>query len=937
MKRKLFIILVLAALIAGLWCASAMAVVTTGPLGENVSYENDGSGTIRITGTGATNDYGSSYNLSPLDGNSMTAVEIGAGVTYIGNNVLINCENLTSVTINNPDAVISSTAIRFSNANITIHGWEGSTAAAYADANGYTFQSLGSLTGNCGANVTYSFDPATGEMTISGTGAMADYNSDDTPWYTYRNRITSLSIGNGVTHIGKYAFYGCDSMTDVIIPVSVTSIGYYSFCACSGLTDIMIPDNVTSIDSFAFYSCDSLTSITIPAKVTNIASYAFYSCDSLTNVTINNPATNIGTNAFKYCSPSLTIYGWTGSTAETYANDNSIPFVSIGSTGSCGANVTYSFDPATGELTISGTGAMADYNSDDTPWYTYRNRITSLSIGNGVTHIGKYAFYGCDSMTDVIIPVSVTSIGYYSFCACSGLTDIMIPDNVTSIDSFAFYSCDSLTSITIPAKVTNIASYAFYSCDSLTNVTINNPATNIGTNAFKYCSPSLTIYGWPDSTAQTYAQENGITFDAMATTGSCGSDLTWSFDPAAGALSISGTGAMTEYINGLDFPWYSFHDSIKSLTIGPGVTTIHRNAFYGCTGLTSVTIPFSVTKIGYYAFGYCTNLTSAIIMNSACVIGDSDYDVFEGCASGFTLRGWEGSTAQTYAGNTKNPCAFVSLGSLTGSCGSNVTYYFDPATGKLTISGTGGIRDFMTSLAPWYNYRSSILSVTIESGVTRIGHSAFLNCAEVTSLTIPDSVTDIGPLTFRNCFGLTSLTIPSSVTSIGYVAFSNCAGLTSLTIPSSVTSIGHLAFEHCAGLTSATIWNPDCVIGDSDYDVFKGCDAAFTLYGWPGSTAEVYAANTVRPCGFEPLAPAPDFILPSALTSVELDAFVGISAHAVVIPRNIQSITGNPFAGSSVEYIYGFPGTAAEDLVNQYHSQFQFIPMTDAWYDRLTK
>ena len=82
--------------------------------------------------------------------------------------------------------------------------------------------------------------------------------------------------------------------------------------------------------------------------------------------------------------------------------------------------------------------------------------------------------------------------------------------------------------------------------------------------------------------------------------------------------------------------------------------------------------------------------------------------------------------------------------------------------------------------------------------------------------------------------------------------------------------------------------------------------------------------------------PEPTFFLPADLTAIEADAFYGISAQAVVIPKSVTSISGNPFAGSAVQYIYGFPGTAAETLARNYPAQFTFIAMTDAWYARLT-
>lgn len=94
----------------------------------------------------------------------------------------------------------------------------------------------------------------------------------------------------------------------------------------------------------------------------------------------------------------------------------------------------------------------------------------------------------------------------------------------------------------------------------------------------------------------------------FALSGTCGDNLTWDF--ANGVLTISGTGAMTNYSSSSSSraPWYDYRSSIKSVVIEEGVTSIGNYAFNACSGLTSVTIPNSVTSIGRSAFYGCTNL-----------------------------------------------------------------------------------------------------------------------------------------------------------------------------------------------------------------------------------------------------------------------------------------------------------------------------------------
>ena len=189
-------------------------------------------------------------------------------------------------------------------------------------------------------------------------------------------------------------------------------------------------------------------------------------------------------------------------------------------------------------------------------------------------------------------------------------------------------------------------------------------------------------------------------------------------------------------------------------------------------------------------------------------------------------------------------------------------------------------------------------------------------------------MTSISNGAFGNCYSLNSVTIPGSVTSIGRQAFVNCYELTDITIPGSVTSISYLVFKGCSGLTGVTILNPDCIIGDGDYDVFEGCPAALVIRGYEGSTAQAYAQAAGM--NFAALAvPSPTFTLPAGLTSIEAEAFSGIAAEAVLIPDTVTAIEGDPFAGSRVKFIYGAPGSAAETFANGNGYLFVPVPVGD--------
>lgn len=129
-----------------------------------------------------------------------------------------------------------------------------------------------------------------------------------------------------------------------------------------------------------------------------------------------------------------------------------------------------------GVLTITGEGPMPDYRdggtSETPPWYPHVNRISSLTIGEGVTRIGDYAFMLCSFVTKVVIPESVTSMGDWAFSECTGLQEAYIGDGVTEIAAKAFAECTALKTVVIGKSIQRIGDQAFNTRSSWDQMTL---------------------------------------------------------------------------------------------------------------------------------------------------------------------------------------------------------------------------------------------------------------------------------------------------------------------------------------------------------------------------------------------------------------------------------------------------------------------------------
>ena len=746
--------------------------------------------------------------------------------------------NLTAVTI---PATVTYKEATYPVTAIDVDAFNGCTALKFIILNASTPPSLGSGAFNSCNALTDIYVPA---------GSTETYKTA-TNWQSYADKIQGCDGICGETVLWTY---NSDSKTLTIFGIG--AMANYDFGDDQpwdnyrdNIMTVVIRDGVTSIGNYAFSYCTGLTTVFMEATTPpTLGDYTFNGCRTLFGICV--PANKEGD--YKNAN------GWSAYADKIFVID-----------GTCGDGVYWSYNSTGKVLSIFGGGAMADLSSGQ-PWASYRNDITMVAIGDGVTTIGKMAFNNCTGLTTFTIPASVTSIGGSAFSGCSSLATVfMLATTPPTLNSGVFDNCSALTAIYVPTGTAETY----------------KTATNWSAYADKI-----------------------VAFD-----GRCGDNVYYSYDSDSKTLTIFGKGAMANYNFWGDLPWYCdefttlnildgvttigeyafvFCSSLTTVNIPASVMTIGEGAFVFCSSLTTVNIPASVTTIGYGAFQYCTGLTSITIPVSVTSIADQVFancssltsinipagvtsignSAFAGCTglNAFTVD--NGNTAfvsedgvlfnkakttliQYPAGNSRAaytiPNSVTSIGGGAFNSCTGLTSITIPASvtsiGDVAFQSCTGLTSIeipasVTTIGDWvFSSCTGLTSVEIPANVTSIGEGAFLSCTSLTSITIPASVTSIGNHAFDGCTGLTSVDIPASVTTIGQNAFTFCTGLTSITIPASVTSIGGRAFQNCTGLT--TVFMQAATPPTLDYGAFNDCSALTAIYV-PTGTAEAYKAAT---------------------------------------------------------------------------------------------
>ena len=417
--------------------------------------------------------------------------------------------------------------------------------------------------------------------------------------------------------------------------------------------------------------------------------------------------------------------------------------------GSCGADATWSINTNL-TLTISGSGAMTGYSSSNyyinAPWQEYAPVVTKIVIGDDITNVGSYDFSGFVAVTSVTVGKGVATIDNGAFYGCTALATLSFSstNTLTAIGEGAFYDCTPLKSLSIPTSVISIGKEAFGGCKAITSVTVPAGVSALGEGAFYGCEAIKTV-----------TLSEGVSKIGVNTFGAC--------------------------------------IGLESIVLPSTLTEIGNEAFNGCSSLTTVNgdsnvlvFPANVTTIGERAFANCNSIKAVALEGNISSIAK---EAFSGCV---------GLTNLIISGTAENPAtigesAFAKTTNLTGVTLKNVS-----TIGKSSFAQSGiqniSLNEGLVTINDSAFEGTNLMSIKFPSTVETVKAKAFQNCLKLESVSFADNaaVSFAGNI-FNGCISLKTLNL-EGVKAYGQEMFKGCTALTEVTL--STTAISDIRDEN---------------------------------------------------------------------------------------------------------------------------------------------
>lgn len=690
-----------------------------------------------------------------------------------------------------------------------------------------------SYSGTYGENISWTLDTQSGLLTLTGSGEIQDATAyySSMPFYEYKDVIQEVVISDGITSIGDYifceleklktvtipdsitqigdrTFYGCESLQQVDLPNTITKMGYSIFDGCKALTSAHVPEQMTTLPYGTFWDCPQLTSVNLPEHLTEIGTYAFTNCSSLTSITLPETLETIREDAFNGCTMLESVqFGPNIHRVDEDAFSGTAMLNAIDAdTIILGGYILYAIDGTETNFTVPDGVTVITASA-------CKSALTSLDL-NQTVYVGDAAFRNCTDLASVTGTDSLRSVGRSAFDGTAYLNaisddlvmigsclykyrgsaeDVVVPEGTVSISPECFSFNTDICSITLPDSLERIEYYAILGCESMVSLEIPESVTYIGDHAVGYyvsdygdfySISGFTIIGSTGSTAETYAATENFSFVANTANRFCGDELTWSLDAATGTLTISGIGAMYDYVSShwsddettAVTPFLTYANQIRSVVVENGVTSIGENAFYGCNRLTSVSLPDTLYAINSNAFYGCSHLTDIQIPEGTESLSGS---AFRNCNALRTLQ---------------FPASLTNC--------ENVSYLY----------ACNGLENFVVDADnPSYASVDGILYNKKKSSLLVVP-SAW----NQTVLTVPETVTQIASEAMDNNQKVQKVILPAGLTMIDSYSFYNCRSLKTMIFQGNAPS---LYSTSCLGTNDLHIYAH--LSSSSDWDSLK--------------------------------------------------------------------------------------------------------------------
>ncbi len=755
-------------------------------------------------------------------------------------------------------------------------------------------------------------------------------------FYSYKN-LTSISLPDGITHIGEYAFGKCENLTSIRIPSSVVYMGRSalendSVCnvlACAeydnayylgnednpfqvlikaknkDITTCNIHPETGIIGERAFYECCNLTDVEIPQGVTCIGEYAFQECRNLSAIVLSNNLTHLGANAFCGCE-----------NVKHVAIGSRLVKIDYGAFCGCSSNLEDIFVSEENTAYICINNCLIERESGTVVLGCKKSIIPT---DDTVIRIGRGAFLGCSELTSITIPDNINTICMEAFWHC-GLTDIIIPSTVTNIEGNPFAYCGCLESIVVSENNTSyttvgnclietenraliagckngwistddrvavIGDYAFAGCTELFTITIPDNITEVGCCAFEDCI-SLIKIAIPDSVTNI----GGYAF--------------------CGCTSLCNV-TLSKHMTVLKSHLFLDCVNLENIAVGSNIEEIGTGVFENCTALSMIHIPQNIKKLEGKAFVGCTGLIDIRIdigcsgiepdafldcpVKKADVPADMLHLIPKECLTELYLK-----SVDNIAYNAFSDCK--NLACLTFHCDKMqpCAAFLDCRAKKIVANATafpGAANQFVEEIVITSSFActeipesafegcNSLVKVTLPDNTKTIGDNAFSECCNLTDIIIPNGVTRINSFAFYNCTSLAEIVIPDTVTVIEWMAFSGCSSLEMIEVPYSVQAVGAAAFGCCEKLSNVCFY---AQVSGIAMDMFHGCNSLVNIE--LSQCITTIGENAFREC-----SKLTQIRLPEGLQTIESFAFAGCYDLAeIIIPDSVTALGYQAFA-----------------------------------------